>query len=54
MKIVVTSVFPPIPTTAYDYIAYIDGQEERRHYGYGRTALEALKAFIEDYEEDVR
>jgi hypothetical protein len=53
MKIVVESVFPPIPSQDFDYVAYVDGEEERRHYGYGRSRAEALKAFIEQYEDDL-
>jgi hypothetical protein len=53
MKIVISHVCPPIPVRTHDYCAYIDGEEERRHYGWGATALDALKNFIENYEDDV-
>jgi hypothetical protein len=54
MKIVISHVYPPIPERTHDYCAYIDGEEERCHCGWGSTALEALKDFIDYYEEDVK
>jgi hypothetical protein len=44
MQIIVQPVFPPIPTTAFDWCAYIDGMEELPHlYGHGRTKEDAVK-----------
>ena len=34
-------VNPPIPIRAFDWIAWIDGEEESMRYGYGRTEQEA-------------
>lgn len=42
MKIVLCNIRPPIPTRDHDWIAYVDGDEERQEYGYGRTGLDAL------------
>ena len=33
---------PPIPTTAFDWVAYRDGEEELGGYGYGPTEQAAI------------
>ncbi len=52
MKICIEYVGPPIPTRSYDYQAWIDGEEESRRYGYGKTEMEALQDWIDQYGED--
>jgi hypothetical protein len=32
----------PIRDRQFDWCAYVDGEEERGHYGYGRTKEEAI------------
>lgn len=44
-------VFPPIPTTKFDWCAYYDGQEELRNYGWGPTEAEAV-ADLQEKSED--
>ena len=39
-------VGPPIPTTAYDWVAWVDGDEEG-HTGRGPTETEALRDLCE-------
>ena len=51
-KIVTSHIFPPIPDRNHDWCAYFDGDEERGHYGYGRTELAAIRDFIENCVED--
>ena len=53
MKIVISHVNPPIPERNHDYCAYIDGEEERRRQGWGRTPAEALRDFLDNYEDDL-
>jgi hypothetical protein len=43
MKVITTYVRPPVPTTQYDWCAYIEDQEETGPYGRGATEVEALK-----------
>lgn len=50
--IVVSYDCKPIPDRNFDYCAYIDGDEERQHYGYGKTEIEAVLNLIEEYIED--
>lgn len=33
---------PPIPTTAFDWSAWVDGDEEFAPFGHGRTEAEAI------------
>ncbi len=40
-------VKPPIPTTMFDWMAYIDGEEEDGPTGRGPTELEALRDLCE-------
>jgi hypothetical protein len=44
--------YPPIPIRDFDWCAYLDGEEERGEYGYGRTEAEAIADFLENYGED--
>lgn len=53
MKLVISFEFPPIPDRRYDYCVYVDGEEERRHYGYGDAPAAAIRDFLENYEEDL-
>jgi len=48
-KIVTHAIFPPIPTTKYDWCAFYDGEEEDGGYGYGSTEAEAIADFIENW-----
>lgn len=41
-KIVTRYLYPPIPDRSHDWCAFFDGEEERGHYGYGRTEAEAI------------
>jgi hypothetical protein len=53
MKITTHCIFPPIPIRSYDWIAYRDGEEERREYGYGRTEAEAVEDLLANWPEEV-
>ena len=44
--------FPPIPIRKFDWCAWYDGEEERRHYGWGKTPAEAIADLQEEYPED--
>jgi hypothetical protein len=50
MKVV--GVFPPIPTRAFDWCAYRDGEEENGRYGWGETATAAVADLLEREIED--
>jgi hypothetical protein len=41
MRVCTSFVNPPIPIRVFDWVAWIDGEEENGHYGYGRTEQEA-------------
>lgn len=41
-RVVLDCVYPPIPTNAFDWCAYLDGQEENGAYGYGATKAAAI------------
>ncbi len=46
---------PPIPIRAFDWVAWIDGDEESMRYGYGRTEQEArdeLSNVLAEYDEE--
>lgn len=47
LVIILSPEYPPIPTTAFDWQAYIDGHEEDGPYGSGPTPSEALAALVE-------
>lgn len=47
MKVITEYVRPPVPTTQYDWIAYIDEDEETGPYGRGPTEVEALVSLCE-------
>ncbi len=56
MTIVTEHKFPPIPDRRFDWVAYVEGEEEDGPYGYGETeadAIEALVAQLEDEEPDI-
>ena len=42
---------PPIPTRAYDWQAWRDGNEEYGPFGYGATEEAAIAALIEQEDE---
>jgi hypothetical protein len=42
-RIITLNVYPPITDRRWDWIAYYDGEEESRHYGWGKTEQEALE-----------
>ena len=41
-QIIQQPVYPPIPTNAFDWCAYYDGEEEAGNYGWGATKEAAL------------
>jgi hypothetical protein len=43
---------PPVPTTACDWSAVIDGHEEYGPYGRGRTKIDAVQDLLTRLEED--
>lgn len=45
--IVTEYVRPPVPTTMYDWAAYVSGEEERGPTGRGTTEAEALRDLCE-------
>ena len=47
-KITTRYIYPPIPDRQFDWCAYYDGEEERGHYGYGRTEEEAITDLTEN------
>jgi hypothetical protein len=52
LQIVVTYERPPIPTTACNWSAVIDGHEEYGPVAYGRTKVEAVTNLLTRLEED--
>ena len=50
-KIITDHIRPPIPTTAFDWVAYREGEEENGGYGYGATEQEAIADLL-DNEDD--
>ena len=42
-KIITVWACPPIPDRRWDWMAFHDGEEERGHYGWGRTEREAIE-----------
>jgi hypothetical protein len=42
-RIITVHEYPPIPDRRWDWRAFHDGEEERGHYGWGRTELEAIE-----------
>jgi hypothetical protein len=59
MSIIKTEwIRPPVPTTAYDWMAYVDGQEDgtgsgQATTGYGPSEVEALRNLCEQLWEMV-
>lgn len=51
-EIVTSFVHPPIPTRAFDWCAYRDGQEELGGYGYGPTKEAAVADLLATEEEN--
>lgn len=49
--LVVTHVYPPIPSRHFDWCAYQDGEEESGNYGWGKTDIEAIYDWKEQYGE---
>lgn len=49
--IVTEYVRPPIPTTKYDWMAYVSGEEEGGPIGRGPTECEALRDLCEQLAE---
>jgi hypothetical protein len=50
--LVVDFIYPPIPTRAFDWCVYVDGQEERGENGFGATREAAVADFFEQYGEE--
>jgi hypothetical protein len=42
-RIITIHAYPPIPRSDFDWCAYHEGEEERGHYGWGRTESEAIE-----------
>lgn len=53
MKIVTHYVYPPIPIRCFDWVAYLEGQEESGPYGNGRTEEEAIADLLAQELEEV-
>ena len=51
--IVTEYVAPPVPTTMYDWLAYVEGQDEEGPHGRGPSELEAVKDLCEQLAEMV-
>ena len=51
-KIVTEHIFPPIPNRTFDWLAWIDGNEEDGPYGYGKTEQEAIEWLKECLQEE--
>lgn len=49
MSVITDYVAPPIPTTMYDWVAYMDGDPETC--GRGQTETEALRSLCERLHE---
>jgi len=47
MKIITDNIRPPVPTRAYDWVAYFEGQEEGGPTGYGSTEDAAILELLE-------
>jgi hypothetical protein len=43
--------YPPIPSRAYDWSAWVDGQEEHGPYGHGATEADAINDLRDQLEE---
>lgn len=44
-----THVFPPIPTRAFDWCAWWDGEEETGPFGTGETEIAAVRDLLASY-----
>lgn len=42
-RVRVSCISPPIPIRSFDWVAWLDGDEERGPYGYGETEQDARK-----------
>lgn len=54
-RVLTSFINPPIPVRAFDWVAWIDGEEESMRYGYGRTEQEArdeLSNVLAEYDEE--
>jgi len=51
-KLITVCNFPPIPDRRWDWVAYIEGDEESGNYGYGSTEQEAINDWVENYAEE--
>lgn len=51
-KIKTSHVHPPIPVRHFDWLAFIDGQEEEGPYGWGATESEAIADLQEAMRHD--
>ena len=54
MAIITEYVAPPVPSTMYDWLAYVDGQEEEGPHGRGPSEVEAVKDLCEQLHDMVR
>ena len=56
-KIITQNICPPIPSRAFDWIAYQENSDETGPYGFGKTKKEAIKDLNElidsDFTEDL-
>lgn len=51
-RVVTTCICPPIPDRRWDWIAHIEGEEEKRQYGYGCTESDAVRELLQMLEDD--
>ena len=50
--IVVSFEYPPVPVRSWDWLAYVDGREERGPQGWGSTREKAVSALLAELEEE--
>lgn len=51
-KVITEYIRPPVPSTKYDWMAYIEGEEENLT-GYGPTEAEALRNLAEQLADEI-
>lgn len=51
IKIIIQAIHPPIPSKAFDFCAYEDGDEESCCFG--KRPYEALKAYLENHDVEI-
>lgn len=51
-KIITCNVMSPIPTPAFDWMAYFEGDEEAGPRGFGETEEKAVKDLTDNFPDD--